>query len=91
MRWFNLVLMGLLIMLGAQLFTSRDSGVLEVQKAEQRLAELRAKTRAMERVNRALTAEVADLNQGLDAVEEHARRDLGMVKPGEVYYRYVEK
>jgi cell division protein FtsB len=40
--------------------------------------------------NDALDAEVRDLQQGLDALEEHAREDLGMVKEGEIFYQVVE-
>ncbi|MGB5305570.1 MAG: septum formation initiator family protein, partial [Gammaproteobacteria bacterium] len=40
--------------------------------------------------NEALNAEVLDLKQGLDAIEEHAREDLGMVKDGETFYQVVE-
>ena len=40
--------------------------------------------------NDALDAEVRDLQQGLDAIEEHAREDLGMVKEGETFYQVVE-
>jgi cell division protein FtsB len=40
--------------------------------------------------NAALDAEVKDLQQGLDAIEEHAREDLGMVKQGETFYQVVE-
>ena len=40
--------------------------------------------------NDALDAEVRDLQQGLDAIEEHAREDLGMVKEGETFYQVVD-
>ena len=40
--------------------------------------------------NAALDAEVKDLQQGFDAIEEHAREDLGMVKEGETFYQVVE-
>ncbi len=40
--------------------------------------------------NDALDAEVRDLQLGLDAIEEHAREDLGMVKEGETFYQVVE-
>jgi cell division protein FtsB len=36
--------------------------------------------------NDALAARVADLKSGLDAVEELGRSDLGLVKPGEIFY-----
>lgn len=38
-----------------------------------------------------LRAEVADLDEGKQAVEERARSDLGMIKQGETFYLVVEK
>ncbi|OQY56727.1 MAG: cell division protein FtsB [Candidatus Parabeggiatoa sp. nov. 2] len=40
--------------------------------------------------NDALVAEVADLKSGLEAIEERARLELGMIKRGEVFYQIVE-
>jgi len=40
--------------------------------------------------NTALAAEVMDLKQGLDAIEERARSELGMVKDGETFIQVVE-
>lgn len=40
--------------------------------------------------NAALVAEVEDLKSGEAAVEERARSELGMIKPGETFYRVVE-
>jgi cell division protein FtsB len=40
--------------------------------------------------NRQLHAEVLDLKQGIAAIEERARHDLGMVKPNETFYQLVE-
>ena len=55
---------------------------VEVQKAEN----LRLQQR-----NEALAAEVEDLKSGEAAIEERARSELGMVKPGEVFYRVVDE
>ena len=41
--------------------------------------------------NAGLDAEVRDLKQGLGAVEERARNDLGMIKPDELFVQIVEK
>jgi cell division protein FtsB len=40
--------------------------------------------------NSALDAEVRDLKQGYEAIEERARSDLGMVKPDEVFFQLVD-
>lgn len=39
--------------------------------------------------NAILDAEVRDLKQGTDAIEERARSDLGMIKPGEIFFQLV--
>jgi cell division protein FtsB len=45
---------------------------------------------ALKARNETLAAEVDDLKQGLDAIEARARKELGMIKPGEVFYEIVE-
>ena len=40
--------------------------------------------------NQTLAAEVADLKQGYEAIEERARYDLGMIKEGETFYQVVD-
>jgi len=46
--------------------------------------------RVLTQRNDALAAEVEDLKSGEAAVEERARSELGMIKPGETFYRVVE-
>lgn len=50
----------------------------------------RAENARLQQRNDALSAEVEDLKSGETAVEERARSELGMVKPGETFYRVVE-
>lgn len=59
---------------------------LDGQLAQQREANARLKAR-----NDALDAEVRDLKQGLDAVEERARLELGMIRKDEMFYQIVGK
>ena len=63
----------------------RDLGTLkqEVARQQDELAALRSR-------NEALAAEVRNLQQGLDAVEELARSEMGMIKKDEVFYRIIE-
>jgi len=53
-------------------------------------AQIRQNTQFQQR-NDALAAEVSDLKTGDVAVEERARNELGMIKPGEVFYRVVDR
>ena len=57
---------------------------LNRQVETQKDLNLHTKTR-----NALLDAEVRDLKQGTEAIEERARSDLGMIKPGEVFYQVV--
>jgi cell division protein FtsB len=64
---------------------------------EREVAALRAQVQRQARDNAglkqrndALAAEVQDLKSGEAAVEERARSELGMIKPGETFYRVVE-
>ena len=50
-----------------------------------------AKNDALQARNAALDAEVRDLKQGLEAVEERARFELGMVRPDEVFFQIVDR
>lgn len=63
----------------------REGAALRAQVARQQAENLRLQQR-----NEALKAEVEDLKSGEAAVEERARSELGMVKPGETFYRVIE-
>jgi cell division protein FtsB len=83
MRWATLVLAGLLAMVQADLWFGKGNlpyvMSLERQLAEQKTANARARER-----NLRLVAEVSDLKEGLEMVEDKARSELGMVKPDEI-------
>lgn len=67
-----------------------DGSIAEVWQLKQAVAaQSEENTRLAER-NAALEAEVLDLKQGLDAVEERARIELGMIKDDEVFHQIVE-
>jgi cell division protein FtsB len=83
MRWATLVIAGLLAMVQADLWFGKGNlpYVMSLRKQvdEQRNANLAARER-----NARVTAEVRDLKEGLEMVEEKARAELGMVRPNEI-------
>jgi cell division protein FtsB len=66
-------------------------GWLRVWEVDQQLAGQREKNGRLEARNGAVAAEVRDLKQGRDALEERARYELGLVRPDEVFFQIVEK
>ncbi|MCB1749626.1 MAG: cell division protein FtsB [Gammaproteobacteria bacterium] len=65
-------------------------GVRDVTKLERAVAEQHAEIERLRERNQALAAEVVDLKQGLEAIEERARSDMGMIKQGEVFFRMTD-
>jgi cell division protein FtsB len=62
-------------------------GWLRVADVDQQLAAQNVKNERLEVRNAALAAEVKDLKQGSEAIEERARYELGMVKNDEVFFQ----
>jgi cell division protein FtsB len=90
MRWLIALLVTILLVLQYRLWVGEGS-LAEVWRLRHQVeAQKKENERLMER-NRALEAEVKDLKQGMDAVEERARNDLGMIKEDEVFYQVIEQ
>lgn len=88
-RWVILGLLLLVALLQWRLWT-QSGGMPEVTRLELRVQQQQSENRALQRRNEALAADVQDLKEGKDAVEERARAELGMIKSGEVFYQVVE-
>lgn len=56
-----------------------------MQEMQRRLTDQQAKNLKSQARNEQLAAEVRDLKEGLEMVEEKARSELGMVKPNEIF------
>lgn len=83
MRWVTIALSVLLLLVHADLWLGRGS-LPQVWKLQRDLAsQQETNERARER-NARVTAEVTDLKEGLEMVEDKARSELGMIKPDEV-------
>ena len=88
-RLLVLLLLALLVALQVKLWAG-SGGLAEVRRLERAVEQQRAENAELARRNEALAAEVEDLKRGQAAVEERARAELGMIKPGETLYRVVE-
>ncbi len=78
------LLLALLVIVHAQLWFGRGS-VTSVSKMQHQLADQKARNDLAKQANERTAAEVRDLKEGLEMVEEKARAELGMVKPNEIY------
>jgi cell division protein FtsB len=90
MRLLTLALAALLVMVQAELWLGK-SGVPRVTELQARLDEQQAANAAAARRNQQLDAEVRDLKEGLEMVEEKARLELGMVKPDEILVQFAPR
>ena len=82
----RLVTIALIVLIGwvqAELWFGK-AGVAHVSQMRRELAAQRATNDAAKQRNDQLQAEVSDLKEGLEMVEEKARFELGMVKPDEI-------
>lgn len=67
-----------------------DGGIPDVIHLQKEVDQAAAEKQQLQERNDALAAEVSDLKQGLDAVEERARSELGMIRNDETYYQIVK-
>jgi cell division protein FtsB len=88
-RVVAVLLIGLLVVVQAQLWLGRGS-VGDVAQMQRKLDEQKANNAIAQQANERLSAEVRDLREGLETVEEKARGELGMVKPNEIYVQIVK-
>jgi cell division protein FtsB len=67
-----------------------DGSVRELHQLGERIEELKQEGAKRRERNIAFEAEVMDLKEGTDAIEERARHDLGMIKEGEVFIQVID-
>ena len=89
MKIIAFVLLSLLLWLQYKIWL-QDGGVPEVVQLQQEVAAVKSEVQTLQDRNLSLDAEVKDLKKGLDAIEERARSEMGMIKEGEVYYQVIE-
>nr|WP_319941663.1 cell division protein FtsB [Aestuariirhabdus haliotis] len=63
-----------------------ESSLSQLREVNAQIDQQRSENQRLEQRNRVLEAEVVELQQGVDTLEERARSDLGMIKEGEQFY-----
>ena len=89
-RFLNLILVILILLLQIRLWWGENS-LPETWQLEHRIEVHETESARLASRNKALAAEVADLRSGLDAIEERARYELGMVRANETFFLLVDK
>lgn len=89
MKWLIPILLILLAGLQYRLWVGEGSLADVVRLNEEIKTQTLENDRLRER-NRVLATEVKGLKSGIDAVEERAREDLGMIKPDETFFMVVD-
>jgi cell division protein FtsB len=88
-KLLTLALLGLIVLLQHPLWLGKGSW-LRVWEVDQQVRAQRDTNQKMALRNAALDAEVRDLKQGLDAIEERARSELGMIKRDEIFFQVLD-
>ena len=88
MRALLAILLVLLVALQLKMWFG-EGGYRDVQRLAERVEQQALENEALAQRNRELQAEVEDLRQGLEAIEERARSELGLIKEDEEFYQVV--
>ncbi len=83
MRFITIVLVLLIVLVQTELWVGRG-GVPRTLELQNKLERQRSDNLVAKARNDQLSAEVGDLKEGLEMIEEKARFELGMIKPDEI-------
>lgn len=89
MNYIIVILLVLILILQYDLWVGKGS-VYDVRQLEIAIQLQKAENKVLRERNDALQAEVIDLKDGLDAIEERARTELGMIQKDEVFFHVTE-
>ena len=90
MRWLTLLLVALILALQYPLWLGKGSW-LRVWEVDRELVKQKQVSQKLNARNASLDADVRDLKQGYEAIEERARSELGMVKRDEIFFQVLEE
>ena len=89
MKLLTVIMVFLLLLLQYRLWTGNGS-LVEVNLLKDEIEKIENENENLKERNLSLTAEVFDLKQGHEAIEEIARSEMGMIKDGETFYQIID-
>lgn len=89
MKLLTVIMVFLLLLLQYRLWTGNGS-LVEVNFLKDEIEKIENENENLKERNLSLTAEVFDLKQGHEAIEEIARSEMGMIKDGETFYQIID-
>ena len=89
MKLLTVIMVFLLLLLQYRLWTGNGS-LVEVNLLKDEIEKIKNENDNLKERNLSLTAEVFDLKQGHEAIEEIARSEMGMIKDGETFYQIID-
>ena len=89
MRVLTLALIALIVLIQYPLWLGKGSW-FRVWEVDQQIRAQREANRVLQARNAALEAEVRDLKVGVEAIEERARSELGMIRQDEIFFQLLE-
>jgi cell division protein FtsB len=90
MKWLALALGSLLVLIQHPLWLGKG-GWFRVWEVDQQISAQRLTNARLQARNAALDAEVSDLKQGREAIEERARSELGMIRQDEIFFHVLRE
>jgi len=89
MKFITLIMVLLLLFLQYRLWTGNGS-LVEVNYLRDEIKNIKSENERLKERNLSLTAEVFNLKQGHEAIEEIARSEMGMIKDDETFYQIID-
>ena len=89
MKLLSVIMVFLLLLLQYRLWTG-NGRLVEVNLLKDEIEKIKNENENLKERNLSLTAEVFDLKQGHEAIEEIARSEMGMIKDGETFYQIID-
>ena len=89
MKFITVIMVLLLLLLQYRLWSGNGS-LIEVSHLRDEIKNIKSENEQLKERNLSLMAEVFNLKQGHEAIEEIARSEMGMVKDGEIFYQIID-